>query len=249
MHFFYGVKSNLFKSELQIPTFKNRYFSTKNEYILCKCFIKDNKWQFEKLLNKKINDKFFLVKYEYISNDEFFFLISEEGFSELIESELREIDKFAVRANLKVYFDNGGFSSYQSDYPFGMIEKKGNITSCIGTLANVNAENNYILFTNIMQKPIKNKFNAYLVNIKSKSKVHKYELYTNTTNILEIEKSFIKPEIYFVSDNYLGIPSFISVKNKHISFEHTHPPHAYILNSKKFDLVKKLKDKFNEIIN
>ena len=104
-----------------------------------------------------------------------------------------------------------------------------------------------ILFYN--QHSLENKFNAYLVNIKSKSKVHKYELYTNTTNILEIKKSFIKPEIYFVSDNYLGIPSFISVKNKHISFEHTHPPHAYILNSKKFDLVNKFKDKFNEIID
>jgi hypothetical protein len=79
--------------------------------------------------------------------------------------------------------------------------------------------------------------------------VHEYELYTNTTNVLEIDKYFIKPEIYFVSGKYLGVPSFLSVNNKHISLEHTHPPHAYILNSKKFYLVKKLKDKLNEIIN
>ena len=93
------------------------------------------------------------------------------------------------------------------------------------------------------------KFKSYLVNIKSNKKIHEFDMYTNTTNILELNKDFIKPEIYFVTDKYVGIPSFLSFKNNHISFEHTHPPHAYILNPEKFDLVNKMKKKFNEIIN
>ena len=249
MHFFYGVKNSLFKSELQIPLFKNREFFLKNDYLLCKCFIKNDKWQFEKLKKKIIQKKFFVLKNEDFSNDDFFFLIKEKDFDKLNEEELEEIEKFTVRSNLKIYLDNGGFSSYQSEYPYGMVEGKGSVTAAIGSLANMDAENNFLLFRNILKNPIKEKFKSYLVNIKSNKKVHEYELYTNTTNVLEIDKYFIKPEIYFVSGKYLGVPSFLSLNNKHISLEHTHPPHAYILNSKKFYLVKKLKDKLNEIIN
>ena len=45
------------------------------------------------------------------------------------------------------------------------------------------------------------------------------------------------PEIFLVTDKYLGIPMYISVKNNHLSFEHTHPPHEYILSKNKFSKV------------
>jgi len=248
MHFFYGINNNFFKSEIQIPTFKNRHFSDKNNYTLCKCSIKDNKWYFENLINKKVKNKFFILKNEDFSDENFFFLLNEKNFHQLNENKLKEFEKFAVRANLKIYLENGGFSSYQSEYPYGMVEKRGNIISSIGSLSNIDTQDNYMLFRNIVESPIKEKFKAYLVNLRSKSKIHEFELVTNTTNIFKIDKNFIKPEVYFISDKYLGIPSFVSVKNGHISFEHTHPPHAYILNPSKFYLVKKLKDKINEII-
>ena len=38
-------------------------------------------------------------------------------------------------------------------------------------------------------------------------------------------------------------------KNNHISFEHTHPPHQYILSNDKYILVKNLKQKFHDIIS
>ena len=42
---------------------------------------------------------------------------------------------------------------------------------------------------------------------------------------------------------------YVSVDNKHVSFEHTHPPHEYILSDNKFKKVSELKKEINEIIN
>jgi len=64
----------------------------------------------------------------------------------------------------------------------------------------------------------------------------------------ELKKEFIKPEIFLVSENYLGIPMYVSIKNNFLSFEHTHPPHEYILSENKFIKVSNLKKEINEII-
>ena len=63
------------------------------------------------------------------------------------------------------------------------------------------------------------------------------------------EKEFIKPEVFLFTDKYIGIPIFCSIKNKHISIEHTHPPHEYILSEDKFRIVSELKKEVSEIIN
>ena len=47
----------------------------------------------------------------------------------------------------------------------------------------------------------------------------------------------------------MGVPIYISIKNKHVSLEHTHPPHEYILSNNKFQKVAILKNEINEIIN
>ena len=130
-----------------------------------------------------------------------------------------------------------------------MIEKRGSILSQISSLANKNAEKNYIFIKNIYEKPIYETFLAYLVNIKSKKIEEKIEIKTNYMNCFELKKTLIKPEIFLVTDNYLGIPMYVSIKNKHISFEHTHPPHEYILGQDKFKTVSNLKKEINEIIN
>ena len=52
----------------------------------------------------------------------------------------------AFRANLKIYNFKGGFSSYQSDYPYEMIVKKGNILSGLRFLTNKDSKN--IIFFN-----------------------------------------------------------------------------------------------------
>ena len=144
--------------------------------------------------------------------------------------------------------NDGGFSSYQSEYPFSMISKKGTILSSISSIANSEADKNYVLIRNIFEKPIEENFTAYLVNYKTKTIEDKFTIKTNYTNCIEINKKLIRPEIFLTTDKYLGIPMYVSVKNKFLSFEHTHPPHEYILSKNKFKRISDLKKEINEII-
>ena len=54
---------------------------------------------------------------------------------------------------------------------------------------------------------------------------------------------------YIITDNFLGVPIFLSEYNGHLSFEHTHPPHEYFLSKNKFEQVSKLKKEIYEIIS
>ena len=55
--------------------------------------------------------------------------------------------------------------------------------------------------------------------------------------------------MFLFSKEYLGIPMYVSLKNNFLSFEHTHPPHSYILSDNKFIKVSSLKSEINEIVN
>ena len=72
---------------------------------------------------------------------------------------------------------------------------------------------------------------------------------TNFLNEIIVDKEFIKPEVFLFTDKYLGVPIFCSIQSNHVSFEHTHPPHEYIISENKFKVVSELKKEFNEIIN
>ena len=70
-----------------------------------------------------------------------------------------------------------------------MITKKGSILSSVSALANSEAEENYILIRNIYEKPIEDNFGVYLLNIVTKKVEQKFEVKTNYTNCIKIEKS------------------------------------------------------------
>jgi hypothetical protein len=253
MNYFFGVNNSEFKSEIQIPTFKNRYPNYTN-ISLFKGYAKDNKWHFEELKNNKINNDFFLLKNEEISNKDIFFLALKKDLINYNFLELKNFNNFtdtkpAYRANFKIILNNGGFSSYQSEYPFSMIKKRGTILSSVYSIANQDADKNYIFIKNIYVEPIYDSFKAYIVNIKNKKIEETISVKTNYTNSFELNKLLIKPEIFLVTSNYIGIPMYVSVKNKHVSFEHTHPPHEYILSNDKFEKISKIKKKINEIIS
>ena len=93
------------------------------------------------------------------------------------------------------------------------------------------------------------KFYGFLVNYKTKKVEEKFELYSNYSNLIKINNSLIKPEIFFTTKNFLGVPIFFSENNKFMSCEHTHPLHSYILSDNKFMKVTNLKKEINEIIN
>lgn len=250
MNYFFGIKFEKIKTSLQIPLFQNR--SLQNKKIkLYQASIINNSWKFEELKGKK-NNEFILL--EEIDNNKIYFLANEEDKLKFKNNTLVNCNNFtntfpAFRSNLKIYLENGGFSSYQSEYPFDMIEKKGSILTPISTLLNLNADKNYLIFKNIYKDPIKERFNGYFIDIKNKKILNEIKFLTNTTNYVEVEKSLIKPEIYLCTRNYLGIPIYLSIKDKHLSFEHTHPPHEYFFGKNKFKNVKTLKERVNEIFN
>ena len=250
MNFFYGISNDLFKSEIQIPLFQNRNFK-KSNLKLFKTYPSKKRWILQEVADKKINDYFYILKNEDILNNEIFFLADETILNEFDDKKLKNFNNFtdtspAFRANFKIYLNQGGFSSYQSEYPYSMVTKKGTILSSISSIANSDADKNYVLIKNIFEEPIEENFKAYLVNYKTKSIEEQFEIKTNYTNCIEIKNKLIKPEIFLVTDRYLGIPMYVSIKNNFLSFEHTHPPHSYTNN---FEKVTNLKKEINEIIN
>jgi hypothetical protein len=253
MNYFFGIKNYEFLSEIQIPTFQNRNPNSVN-IALFKAYPENNRWNIKELKKNKINNDFFLLKNEEISNKDIFFLAYPNNLDNYDYLKLKNFNNFtdtvpAYRANLKIVLNNGGFSSYQSEYPFSMIQKKGTILSSISSIANSDAEKNYIFIKNIYEFPIFENFTAYLVNIKNKTIEEKIEIKTNYTNSFQLNKKLIKPEIFLITKKYIGIPMFVSIKNKHISFEHTHPPHEYILSQNKFKKITELKEEINAIVN
>jgi hypothetical protein len=253
MNFFFGINNSEFTSELQIPLFKNR--KPKEENIkLFMAYPNKKKWLIEEVKKKK-NKGFYFLKGEEIRNNNIFFLAYDKDLSNYDFKKLINFNKFtdtapAYRANFKILLNNqGGFSSYQSEYPFEMTIKKGTILSAVSSIANKDAEKNYIFIRNIFQDPITENFKAYLVNINLKKIEDEFDIKTNFTNSFELKKSLIKPEIFLVTKDYLGIPMYVAVDNKHISFEHTHPPHEYILSKNKFKKISELKKEINAIIN
>jgi len=252
MNYFFGINNSEFSSELQIPLFQNRNKKPSN-LLLYEATIHNNEWKIKQIYNRQINKDFYLLNSKDITNSNIFFLASPKDL-EVKKNKLQNFNKFtetspAYRANLKIVLKNGGFSSYQSEYPFSMIEKKGSILSSVCALANKNADKNYIFIKNIFVDPIIESFDIYLVDIIKKKIEEQFKINTNYTNCFELKKSLIKPEIFLISKNYIGIPMYVSVKNKHVSFEHTHPPHEYILSNNKFRKISDLKKEINEIVN
>ena len=107
---------------------------------------------------------------------------------------------------------------------------------------------NIIFLKNIYKLPIQDEFGAFFVNIKTKRVLKKIVVVTNFLNEIIVKKEFIKPEVFLFTDKYIGIPIFCSIKDKHISLEHTHPPHEYIMTNDRFRIVNELKKEFREII-
>ena len=256
MNYFFGIKNSFLKSKLTIPRFQNSN-PTKKEYMLFQLEIINQSWKISNLNNIDLNSDFYKIGSSLIGNGNIFCLATKAEILELEKNNYSKLVNFNnftdtvpdYRANLQVSIEGGGFSSYQSDYPFQMVTKKGSILSALSSLCNKNADQNIIFFKNIYELPIQEEFCVFFVNIKTMKVLKKEVVSTNFLNEIIVEKEFIKPEVFLFTDKYIGIPIFCSIKNKHISLEHTHPPHTYILSEDKFRIVSELKKEFSEIIN
>ena len=256
MNFFFGFASEEISSQIVIPKFNymgkrilenSKVISLEPNNLSWKLhfpeFIENKNFFFikKKIDNKKI---FFLIKKDKIK------IYFKDGFiKELINFE-NYFDKDAVefRSNLKILIQNGGYSSYQSDYNFNMCNKVGDILSPLSTLLNINAEQNFIIFRNISTKPLIKSFRYFFICKKTKKILHQGKIWSNYSNKINVYKEFIQDSVYFFSESLIGIPIYVSIKDGHVSMEHTHPPHQYILSADKFKVINNLKKEFKKIL-
>lgn len=254
MNFFFGISNTFFESILTIPKFQNNGFKSKKYYPF-EAYINDQKWHYQKS-NFTENADFFFIESNNINNEKIFFLSNHnEVFKKTYEDDkLQFFNNYTktspvnFRCNLRVTFKSKGFSSYQSEYPFEMVKKRGNILSPLSVLLNAEADQNFLFFRNIYSEPIKKYFKIFFYNLKAKTVVYTTQVLTNESNLINIDKQHINEDTYIFSDGFLGIPIFISLKNNHVSMEHTHPPHHYILSENKFKTVTKLKNEIKSQI-
>jgi hypothetical protein len=256
MNFFFGINSSILNSKLTIPRFQNKN-PTKKDYKVFQLGINNKRWKINNLDDAVLSDDFYQIDSSVIDNGSIFCLATK---GEVLQFERNNSPKLMnfnnytdtspdFRANLQVSIKGGGFSSYQSDYPFSMVTKRGSILSPLSSLCNKSADKNILFLKNIYELPIHDEFGVFFVNLKTKRVLKREVAVTNFMNEIIIEKDFIKPEVFMFTDKYIGVPVFCSIKGKHISLEHTHPPHEYILGVDRFRMVSELKKEFNEIIN
>ena len=98
-----------------------------------------------------------------------------------------------------------------------MVSKKGSIVSQLSSIANSKADKNFILFKNIYEKPIQEYFKAYLIDYKMKKIEQEFLIKTNHTNLIQLNNNLIRPEMFLVTDKYLGIPIYILSKKTFIN--------------------------------
>lgn len=256
MNYFFSISNKNLKPNLTIPNFRNDGVCD-TSYIPYKAEIRENKWKIKKA-KYKIENNCFVIKEQELKNDTIFFLDRDSRFLSNnkinFENEINNYNNYTdtipkFRANLRISIPNGGFSSYQSEYPYEMVIKRGEVLSPISILLNKKADRNILFFRNIFFKPIYEKFYLYFINIKNKKIILKKKCLTNSLNEIEVKNNFIDSNVYLFTEKFIGIPMFVSIMNNHISFEHTHPPQLYLFSNRKFERIKNIKDEFNEIIN
>jgi len=243
-------------STITIPRFQNSGLLKKENKVF-QLEISNQTWKINSLTNVDLDRDFYTIDSSLIDNGNIFCLATEDEILRLEKDnylKLLNLNNFtdtspAFRANLQVSIKGGGFSSYQSEYPFRMVTSKGSILSPLSSLLNKEADENIIFFKNIYELPIQEEFGAFFVNLKTKKVLKKVKVVTNFLNEIRVENEFISPEVFLFTDKYIGIPIHCSMKNNHISLEHTHPPHEYILSQDRFKIVSMLKKEFSEIIN
>lgn len=252
MNYFFGYKDESFSTQLSIPKFQNR--SLPNIKIRLWSITSDGKqWH---IASEKVEEDnhFFYVDSSCIDNKKVFVLASPSDIQAFDSNALKPLNGHtstlpAYRSNFKLIHQLGGFSSYQSEYPTGMVGKKGGIISSIKSLLNPAADENYILIRNVYQSPQNDTFNSYLIDYRTREILSKYTLNTNETNCISIEKKHILPNVFLYTDGYLGIPVYVSQHKGHLSMEHTHPPHSYILSDNVFKKISELKKEFHAIVH
>ena len=218
MNFFFNINRSI-NSNLIIPKFKNNGELNKS-YDVFSAKIESEKWIIEKP-DLETNEYYFKIKQDFLDNEKIFFLAKDNEislFKQKKNKELFSVNNYtdtepAYRANLEICNNLGGFSSYQSEYPSNMIKVNSSVLTSLGSLTNFFAEKNILIFRNIYFKPVKKQFDLIIFDISNYKILDRVSVYTNKTNIINLDSKYLKENIYLISLDYVGIPIFLSEKN------------------------------------
>ena len=148
MNFFFALNLNNFNNLITIPKFTNEGMKLKGISLFSAKIIKD-KWLIRKQHYKE--DKNFIYLDVLPQNLDDIFFINHCSFcdikQEILVKELKLFydikSNYTFRANLNIMNAEHGSSSYQSEYPFEMTNKKGSILSTVSSV--INEENSNII--------------------------------------------------------------------------------------------------------
>ena len=246
MNFFFSTCTNKLSCKLTIPKFRNSGNRNANLQ-LYKAEVLGNRWDVHPLKDHKETDYFYYL--ENLDNHSIFFFGSDEGVQEIKDKNtLCNIENFTdtspdYRSNLLIKNKAGGFSSYQSEYPFRMVKALGSLYSDCGLLTAPNGTSVGVFIRNIHLFPTHEVRDIYLYSNVKKKVLKKYQVKLNYTTFIDLTDW--KEELsycYLYAENFLGVPMYVvEYRDGSLSFEHTHPPHSSLLGDDRHKRVGMLK--------
>ena len=256
MNFFFATITRDISSKLSIPKFQNSGILSGNKK-LYQADIADDKWVITEPLLLDGLEMFWEPLIRESNKDSIYFISDALGVSKILNSNLLlNVDNFTdnypeFRSNLMIENKKGGFSSYQSDYPYRMITKLGALYSDCGLLTFENVIRVGVFIRSIYFEPIKKIRELFLFNKVTGQITAKFEIYINETSYIDLTE--FRRELkscYIFAKEFIGIPIFmVEYKDGSLSFEHTHPPHEAIAGKNKFKIVNDIKEKALERIS
>ena len=254
MNYFFLLAKEDLKSDLSIPKFKNSGEFCK-DLKLFGARIEEQKWRFFKPEYSE-SENFWKVESDEKNFNDIYFLASTEQFNLQSNSKnLLDLNNFTntfpdYRANLSVKNETGAISSYQSEYPYQMTQRKGSIYSSISTLGNFHALENGVFVRNIYDEPFQNEFDGYIYDYKSETVLKKITLITNSCNFISFDDVEDNGSLILFCKDFLGVPIYFSKsKAGNLSLEHTHPPHENIQGPDRFKIVSMIKKELDERVS
>lgn len=253
MNFFFATCLQDISCKLCIPKFQNS--GNKNHDLkLFKADVVNGNWKVSLATDCVETDYFYHL--ENLDNQSIFFFGTHTSIQSInVDNELHNIENFTdtapdFRSNLLIKNEFGGFSSYQSEYPFRMTKAKGSLYSDCGLLTSPNCARVGVFIRNIHHLPIEASKDIFLYSNTSNKVLQKYKVKLNHTTFIDLTNW--KQEIshcYLYADQFLGIPIYmIEYADGALSFEHTHPPHEALLGEDRYKRVSSMKKTSHEKI-
>lgn len=244
MNYFFHTSYNKINSKLTISKYKNSG-ERKENLLLLGAFCESNSWRYYLVPDEY--DDYYVINSDLENKDHIFFYLDKSNLPSDFTSEyLLKPSDFtstspAFRANLEVSMQNGGFSSYQAEFPHRMSQINGSMVSSAGNLINLQNSSNLVFVRSIYNEPILSKFDLYIWDEDDDAPLGKETLSVNSTNVVVLDsylENSKQGNVGLFADGFLCIPIFLSYsRNGQMSFEHTHPPHENLCGNDRIALV------------